>query len=400
MVSKDQTSFNKRWTLGLLMLGLVIVLWVLSSFLISLIFEDDSYRKPFFITYINTAAFIFYLFPTAKAIMGNYTATGHANVHRELIMEEEGTGGDASRIVDANSPLLTNLEAGTQGTQKPRLTLYETIKLSAEFCILWFTANLVTNASLAFTSVASQTILSTTSSFFTLFIGALCHVESLSRSKILGSFISFIGIIMVTRTDSRQRYKTGIADISGDNNDISGDDNDTVQLLLGNLLALAGAVLYGVYSTLLKREVGDETRVNMKIFFGFVGLFNLLFLWPSLIVLNFFGWEPFELPKDPKVIIIILLNCLITFVSDFCWAKAMLLTSPLTVTVGLSITIPLAMFGDVLFKHKTMPVLYLFGAALILGSFFIINKSSEEEHFENSVTTSTYEAMEQPVANN
>ncbi|CAI1624230.1 hypothetical protein SEUBUCD646_0M01270 [Saccharomyces eubayanus] len=393
MVSKDQTSFNKRWTLGLLMLGLVIVLWVLSSFLISLIFEDDSYRKPFFITYINTAAFIFYLFPTAKAIMGNYKATGHANVHRELIMEEEGADGDDSLTVNANSPLLTNLEAGTQPTQKPRLTLYETIKLSAEFCILWFTANLVTNASLAFTSVASQTILSTTSSFFTLFIGAICHVESLSKSKILGSFISFIGIVIVTKSDSRHRYKTGIADVSG-------DENDAVRLLLGNLLALAGAVLYGVYSTLLKREVGDESRVNMKIFFGFVGLFNLLFLWPSLIVLDFFGWEPFELPKDPKVIIIILVNCLITFVSDFCWAKAMLLTSPLTVTVGLSITIPLAMFGDVLFKHKTMSVVYLFGATLILGSFFIINKSSEEEHFENSVTASTYEAMEQPVTNN
>lgn len=392
-MSKDQTSFNKRWTLGLLMLGLVIVLWVLSSFLISLIFEDDSYRKPFFITYINTAAFIFYLFPTAKAIMGNYKATGHANVHRELIMEEEGADGDDSLTVNANSPLLTNLEAGTQPTQKPRLTLYETIKLSAEFCILWFTANLVTNASLAFTSVASQTILSTTSSFFTLFIGAICHVESLSKSKILGSFISFIGIVIVTKSDSRHRYKTGIADVSG-------DENDAVRLLLGNLLALAGAVLYGVYSTLLKREVGDESRVNMKIFFGFVGLFNLLFLWPSLIVLDFFGWEPFELPKDPKVIIIILVNCLITFVSDFCWAKAMLLTSPLTVTVGLSITIPLAMFGDVLFKHKTMSVVYLFGATLILGSFFIINKSSEEEHFENSVTASTYEAMEQPVTNN
>ncbi|CAI4047827.1 hypothetical protein SKDZ_13G1150 [Saccharomyces kudriavzevii ZP591] len=392
MVSKDQASFNKRWSLGLLMLGLVIVLWVLSSFLINLIFEDDSYRKPFFITYINTAAFIFYLFPTAKAVVVNYKDTGSANVHRELIMEEEGTGSDAGSSVDVTSPLLTNLEAGTQTIQKKRLTLYETIKLSAEFCILWFTANLVTNASLAFTSVASQTILSTTSSFFTLFIGAICHVESLNKSKILGSFISFIGIIMVTKSDSHQRYQRHIADISS-------DDNDTMQVLMGNLLALAGAVLYGVYSTLLKREVGDETRVNMKIFFGFVGLFNLLFLWPSLIVLDFFGWEPFALPRDPKVIIIILVNCLITFISDFCWAKAMLLTSPLTVTVGLSITIPLAMFGDVIFKHKTMSVLYLFGATLILGSFFIINKSSEEEHFGNSVTASNYEAVEQPVAN-
>ncbi|AJS85425.1 hypothetical protein H800_YJM1342M00116 [Saccharomyces cerevisiae YJM1342] len=393
MVSKDQTSFNKRWTLGLLMLGLVIILWVLSSFLINLIFEDDSYRKPFFITYINTAAFIFYLFPTAKAVVVNYKDTGRANVHRELIMEEEGTGSDSNRSVDMTSPLLTNLEAGTHANQKKRLTLYETIKLSAEFCILWFTANLVTNASLAFTSVASQTILSTTSSFFTLFIGAICHVESLSKSKVLGSFISFVGIIMVTKSDSHQRYQRHIADVSG-------DDNDAVQVLIGNLLALAGAVLYGVYSTLLKREVGDETRVNMKIFFGFVGLFNLLFLWPSLIVLDFFGWEPFSLPKDPKVVVIIFVNCLITFVSDFCWAKAMLLTSPLTVTVGLSITIPLAMFGDVIFKHKTMSALYLFGATLILGSFFIINKSSEEEHFENSTTASNYESVEVPAANN
>ncbi|AJS89794.1 CPA_1a_G0040760.mRNA.1.CDS.1 [Saccharomyces cerevisiae] len=393
MVSKDQTSFNKRWTLGLLMLGLVIILWVLSSFLINLIFEDDSYRKPFFITYINTAAFIFYLFPTAKAVVVNYKDTGRANVHRELIMEEEGTGSDSNCSVDMTSPLLTNLEAGTHANQKKRLTLYETIKLSAEFCILWFTANLVTNASLAFTSVASQTILSTTSSFFTLFIGAICHVESLSKSKVLGSFISFVGIIMVTKSDSHQRYQRHIADVSG-------DDNDAVRVLIGNLLALAGAVLYGVYSTLLKREVGDETRVNMKIFFGFVGLFNLLFLWPSLIVLDFFGWEPFSLPKDPKVVVIIFVNCLITFVSDFCWAKAMLLTSPLTVTVGLSITIPLAMFGDVIFKHKTMSALYLFGATLILGSFFIINKSSEEEHFENSITASNYESVEVPAANN
>ncbi|KAJ4169275.1 hypothetical protein NW754_016644, partial [Fusarium falciforme] len=42
---------------------------------------DDSYRKPFFITYINTAAFIFYLFPTAKAVVVNYKDTGRANVH-------------------------------------------------------------------------------------------------------------------------------------------------------------------------------------------------------------------------------------------------------------------------------------------------------------------------------
>ena len=67
----------------------------------------------------------------------------------------------------------------------------------------------------------------------------------------------------------------------------------------------------------------------------------------------------------------------------------MLLTSPLTVTVGLSITIPVAMLGDFLFRHKTMSGVYLVGASLILGSFFIISRSSEEEHLNKVIEQDT-----------
>ena len=94
---------------------------------------------------------------------------------------------------------------------------------------------------------------------------------------------------------------------------------------MGNILALLGAACYGIYSTLLKKKVGDESRVNVKLFFGFVGLITLLCLWPSLILLHLLKWETFELPKNRDALLIILANCAIIFVSDFCWAKAMLL---------------------------------------------------------------------------
>ncbi|QEU62130.1 Thi74 [Kluyveromyces lactis] len=389
-------SQSKKWTLGLVLLGVVVLLWVLSSFLINMIFEDNSYRKPFFITYLNTASFIFYLVPTFKNVWHKYKTTGKLNIHDELILEEEGqaipsgtannntpvaTDSDdddtAATVVDEHSSLVSK----DSSDPTIKLPLRSTIKLSAQFCILWFLANLVTNASLSYTSVASQTILSSTSSFFTLLVSALCHVESVNKIKVLGSIVSFIGIIMVTKSDYSYvtASKIHFAIPYKFHNGIDYDNTSPVTIIIGNILALAGALFYGVYSTLLKLKVQDESRINMKIFFGFVGLFTLVFLWPALILLHFTGKETFEWPSSPRVLSIILTNCLITFISDFCWAKAMLLTSPLIVTVGLSTTIPLAMVGDFVFKEKPMTALYLFGAVLICGSFFIVNRNAEEE---------------------
>lgn len=66
-----------------------------------------------------------------------------------------------------------------------KLSTIETVKLSFAFCFLWFFANYTTNASLAYTSVASSTILSSMSGLFTLGIGALFGVEKLSISKVI-----------------------------------------------------------------------------------------------------------------------------------------------------------------------------------------------------------------------
>lgn len=55
----------------------------------------------------------------------------------------------------------------------------------------------------------------------------------------------------------------------------------------------------------------------------------------------------------------------------------MLLTTPLIVTVGLSLTIPLALFGQILLQQKSPGVLYWVGAALVLIAFIFINRESE-----------------------
>lgn len=73
-------------------------------------------------------------------------------------------------------------------------------------------------------------------------------------------------------------------------------------------MAFASAIVYGIYIVVMKKKVGNEDRVNMPLFFGLVGFFNLIFLWPGLFILHFTGVESFTLPPTGKVWMIVLVS--------------------------------------------------------------------------------------------
>jgi len=66
--------------------------------------------------------------------------------------------------------------------------------------------------------------------------------------------------------------------------------------ILGDLLALISALFYAIYVILLKLRIHSESRIDMQLFFGFVGLFNILTCWLLGVFLHLTGVEPFELP--------------------------------------------------------------------------------------------------------
>lgn len=57
----------------------------------------------------------------------------------------------------------------------------------------------------------------------------------------------------------------------------------------------------------------------------------------------------------------------------------MLLTTPLVVTVGLSLTIPLSLIGEMIQYGKYSSFVYWIGAAVVLSSFAFVNHESTEE---------------------
>lgn len=321
-------------------------------------------------TYLNTGTFSIYLLPSL------------INVFKKK-KSAEVTNDESPKEIDENCALLGTAEdsAGasnsTEGTeidpQLRPLTTRETAVLSSQFCVLWFLANLFSNASLSFTSVGSSTILTSTSSFFTLTVGALFGVETITTQKVQALINSIVGLSLITFWNNTD-------------NDASADNSLE---WLGNLMALASALIYGIYATLLKVRIGNyEGRVNMYVFFGFVGLFNILLLWPAVVIFDYTGIEHFELPQNGHVWFIIISNASISIISDFCWALAMLMTSPLVVTVGLSATIPLAIAGDMAINSRFGTPYYYIGATLMIISIFYIN------HLENKADEAETESSD------
>lgn len=195
-----------------------------------------------------------------------------------------------------------------------------------------------------------------------------------------------VGRISVARLVSVAICLAGVACVSLG---MGGGAMGTTNAWLGNLSSSLSAFLYSCYLTFLKRYVQnrhDQRNVNMVQFFGFVGVLNVLLLWPFFLVLNATGLEPFELPQKPSTRLFLLINALVgTCLSEFLFCISMLLTSPLSVTLGMAMTIPLSLVGDVILKGLRMTWLYVIGALLVFCGFVGVNLASILQSWDDAI---------------
>lgn len=418
------------YLVGVGLLLLVVLLWTASNFLTNNILTS-GWDKPFAVTYANTASFAVYLVPFAlvgrrgkrglarspqsgRPQKGFWERLGFSLPAASQTRSRRGsyspipTSGtpsyDATRLrpvspvdtlrssrprlvhggrpssIDGRRPIsfleapLPELEGQHHSPSLPPaalppLTLRETAVLAGQFTLVWFAANWSLNAGLGMTSVASGTTLSSASGFFTLGLGSLTGVERFSRTKLLAVVISFMGVVLVTHADAQP--------------DVSGSTTAPSNAPLGDFLALLSAFCYAIYVTLLKLKIKSEERVSMPLFFGFVGIFNILGMWPIGVLLHLTGVETFQFPQDGKTWAGVGVNMCITFVSDFAYLLSMLKTAPLVATVGLSLTIPLAVFIDLLCGTHSGGAMANLGSLAVLMSFVTIgwddNKAVEED---------------------
>lgn len=252
-------------------------------------FSDETFNKPFFVVYLNTSIFAISLIPKFfKYLYKNGLHGLRHDANQLLIDYKHGTNYTKSlhRSEDeqATERLIAQGYGSTETTSSnEKLSFKDTAVLSFEFCMLWFLANYFSSACLEYTSVASVTILTSTSSVWTLIFCSLFGIERFSTAKITGVAASLAGVILISTVD-----------LSGKSDEDRGSfpHKSSAEIALGDAMALLSAVIYGLYVTVMKRKVPNEDRVDMQMFFGLVGVFNVVLLWPLFFVLHWTGIEP------------------------------------------------------------------------------------------------------------
>ena len=281
--------------------------------------------------------------------------------------------------------------AGTDRDASPErlahLDTWSTARLALYFCILWFCANYFALSCLQYTTVASTTILTSTASMWTLLIGAITRTEKFTWRKMIGVLASLVGVFLISQVDiaSPKASPSPKRDQLGE----SFPEKSPAERAFGDAMAAFSAFIYGVYTITLKRTTNSAAKegksLNMPLFFGLVGLINTVLLLPVFPILSVLNIESFQLPPTRRIWTILLVNSFSSLLSDVCWAYAMVLTSPLVVTVGLSLTIPLSLVGELVVQGRSESFMYWIGAIIVVLSFVFVDREEVKEEREEDL---------------
>eukprot|EP00050_Salpingoeca_kvevrii_P016233 m.53632 g.53632 ORF g.53632 m.53632 type:complete len:411 (+) comp6777_c1_seq1:86-1318(+) len=403
------------WALGVALIVAVAAIWALASVLVQYIYDNAHFERPFTLTYIATSLFVIYLpFWEAGRRLGFHesipwqheaqpfyaindsdevdeasshehaagydshssSTAAHSSPAAEssdlsetaLLIVSSGSGdddqedndnstrqatGDASIHAAARNFLGVADEAPTHATHV-RLAHRELLYVGACMCGPWFLANWTYNVSLSMTSVTSSTVLASTSSVFALLFGNLLAHEPINLRKGFASLLCIGGSTIVALADKNS------------------DSDHVKHSVSGDFICIFSAAMYGLYTSILKRLCPEDGKADMTLILGYMGLCNMVVLAPVLLGLGLATQEVAGLTAS--VFGLLLAKGLVDNVlSDYLWAKSVVLTSPAVATIGLSLTIPFAFLTDGLFHAQSPSLLSILGGVIVIVSFVIVN---------------------------
>jgi solute carrier family 35 protein F5 len=272
---------------------------------------------------------------------------------------------------------------------------------------LWFTSNYFYAISLEWTTIASSTVLASMGSLFAFGFATCSSIgdERITKAKFVGVMLCFMGGVATTYTD--------VANDNADPNLMLDVHNmrylrhfphttaDNPSSLWGDLAGLVSAIGYGAYTVLLRHLCPkDEKRMSMQLFFGYVGLLNMMTLLPiALWVIlspqnnsdsdthNFDDQADTTKPTPEEdatsihstitwsiFLFLVLKGLLDNVLSDYLWARAVILTSATVASVSVGLTIPMAFAADILMgNHDAHEKGQIIGAVLVLLGFVFVN---------------------------
>lgn len=206
---------------------------------------------------------------------------------------------------------------------------------------------------LSLTTAINATVLVTAIPVVTILIAIMMRKEKASFRKIIGSVLSFIGILVLLGSE-----RIDFAD----------------QYFLGNLLVFLNGVSFAIYLVISKdilKRYKPATVVTWNFIFGTVGV--LPFGWNETLALN-----PGEISAVAWwciAFLILFASVLVYYING--WALQR--TTPSTVAAYIYIQPLIATIISVTWLGETLKVSTVIAAALIFGGVFLVSLKMREE---------------------
>ncbi|KAL3777881.1 hypothetical protein ACHAWO_001508 [Cyclotella atomus] len=291
--------------------------------------------------------------------------------------------------------------------QQPYLYSHQNhISMASKIAPLWFASNYFYAISLEYTTIASSTVLASMGSLFAFGFATCSSIgdERITKCKLVGVVLCFMGGVATAYTDVSKSEEYGNDDMDESNAHYrilrhwySPHIIDNQRSFWGDMAGLLSAIGYGAYTNLLRHLCPqDEKRMSMQLFFGYVGLLNMVALLPVAL------WVLFKQENDDNSVeesihtsqdddnttttthttitwsiflFLILKGLLDNVLSDYLWARAVILTSATVASVSVGLTIPMAFVADAIMvngdaTHSTSQIV---GALLVLCGFVFVN---------------------------
>ncbi|XP_016661678.1 solute carrier family 35 member F5 isoform X2 [Acyrthosiphon pisum] len=320
-------NLSQRLTFGLLLLLLADIIWIMSSkFINNVPYKTDDYKKPFFFAYTKASIFTLYflvyiIFKELRKPCGNQTnymfvnfdtiENGDDDEEDDNVFTDETERLSTASYVPIKNPSLTSgTESDDSGTVKPNNKVVRFNKVAE---VRHLSETEATEALMARLSYAA-----------TLRAREICRLsrQLLNLHQTAKLAFTVAPLVIITLPDSHFSFS---------------------EINVGFALSLCSAIFYALNIVTLRSWVDHEDKLDIILYFGLVGLFNVLMFWPLFIFLHYFELETFEWPNKQQAISLFINGVVKATLPEVIWLWGCLLTSSIIATMSIGLTIPMSL---------------------------------------------------------
>ncbi|KAI9922042.1 hypothetical protein PsorP6_000425 [Peronosclerospora sorghi] len=137
--------------------------------------------------------------------------------------------------------------------------------------------------------------------------------------------------------------------------------------------------MYGVYTTAIRRLIPDDESVSMSLFFGVIGVIIMVCPFPLVVIFHYSSIESLGDLSLEILLLIVIKGLFDNVLSEYLWARAVLLTSP---PPWPPLGFPLSIVAVFWFHGVLRTNITLLASELVIYGFVLINVGTRQNRHE------------------